>query len=297
MKGVGLTAFVVQQDQVLTEQVLLGPKAFSPPKRKRMTMKLNVRRGFATGTKISSIEVPPELRVKKTSGLSWFDNAIGNQGGFTPTTTMMLTGGPGAGKSTLLRQLSSSMEGAGHVVVYNTGEESLFQAKMACERLRLQHDFSVGEETMLPRLLESLDQMKDEPKNKDKQIILLQDSLQTLDDGKYVDAKGSSRGTTGNTPAACSEMLVDWMQKNFGICIFIGQCTKSGDFAGKNTIKHAIDVHAHLFVDEKEKSDTYGNLLFEVSKNRFGYSGKTFILGLTNEGIEERGEYTKASGF
>ena len=42
------------------------------------------------------------------------------------------------------------------------------------------------------------------------------------------------------------------MQQNFGICIFIGQCTKGGEFAGSNVIKHAIDVHAHMFVDDKE---------------------------------------------
>lgn len=259
-------------------------------------MKLNVKRGFPTGTKVQSIVVPEELKRKATSGIKWFDDAIGGEGGFTPTSTMMLTGMPGAGKSTLLRQLADSMTGAGHVVVYNTGEESLFQAKMACERLKLKNNFMVGEETMLPNLLTFLDKLKADPKNKDKRIVLLQDSLQTLDDGKYVDAQGRSRGTTGNTPVHCSEMLVDWMQSNFGICVFIGQVTKGGDFAGKQTIQHAIDVRAHLFYDEKEKSDTYGCLLLEVTKNRWGCNGKTYVLGMTSTGIEERGSFTKA-GF
>ena len=257
-------------------------------------MKLNVARGFRPGTRIHSIEVPPQLRVKKSSGITWLDDALGGEGGFTPTTTMMLTGGPGAGKSTLLRQLSDTMTAAGHIVVYNTGEESLYQAKMACERLQLKQNFMVAEETMLPKLLSFLDKLKTDPKNKDKQIVLLQDSLQTLDDGKYVDAAGNSRGTTGKTPTYCSQMLVDWMQANFGICVFIGQCTKGGEFAGQNTIKHAIDTHAHMYYDEKEKSETYGCLLFEVQKNRWGCNGKTYILGLTKTGIEERGSYTVA---
>jgi len=89
-------------------------------------------------------------------------------------------------------------------------------------------------------------------------------------------------------------MLVDWAQKNFGLVVFVGQCTKSGEFAGNNKIKHAIDVHCHMFYDEKEKSDTYGCLMFEVQKNRWGCNGKTYILGMTDTGLEERGSFQKA---
>ncbi len=256
-------------------------------------MSLQVARGFKTGTMISAIDVPEALRHKKSTGLAWLDTAMGGVGGLTPTMTMMLTGMPGAGKSTLLRQMASSMTGEGHLVVYNTGEESLFQAKMACERLKLKHDFAVGEETMLPRLLEFFDKVKADPKFAGKQIVYLQDSLQTLDDGKYVDGKGVSKGTTGATPMHCVEMIVDWMQRNFGISVFIGQCNKAGDFSGKNGIKHAIDAHAHMYVDEKEKSETYGCLLFEVQKNRWGCNGMTMILGMEQQGIVERGHLFK----
>lgn len=251
-------------------------------------MNVKVARGFKIGTKINSIEVPPALRVKHTSGIEWLDDALGGEGGFTPTTTMMLTGGPGAGKSTLLRMLADTLTKAGHLPLYNTGEESLFQAKMACERLGLKQNFEVGEETMLPRLLTYLDNFK--KANPKKQVFYLQDSLQTLDDGKYVDSAGNSRGTTGKTPTYCAEMIVNWTQENFGVSIFIGQCTKGGEFAGQNTIKHAIDTHAHMFVDEKEKSDTFGCLLFEVQKNRWGCVGKMFILNRGKNGyLEESG--------
>jgi len=152
----------------------------------------------------------------------------------------------------------------------------------------------VGEETSLPAMLEFLDRLK--KANPNKQIFYLQDSLQTLDDMKYANAKGESRGTTSKTPTMCTKMIVDWMQANFGVGIFIGQCTKGDVFAGNNTIKHAIDTHAHMFVDDKEKSDTYGCLLFEVQKNRWGCNGKTYMLGLTSEGIEERGHFQKAGG-
>lgn len=255
-------------------------------------MNLKVARGFEIGTKISTIAVPPELRIKKTSGIRWVDAALGDAGGFTPTTTMMLTGEPGAGKSTLLRQLANSMEGAGHVVVMNTGEESLFQAKMACERLKLSHDFSVGEETMLPRVLTYLDNVK--AANPRKQIVFMQDSIQTLDDGYYADKNGDSRGTNSKTPERCVDMIVDWTQRNFGVSIFIGQVTKSGEFAGTQHIKHAIDTHMHLWVDDSEKSETYGCLIGEVQKNRWGCNGVSYILGMTSTGIEERGSFAKA---
>lgn len=257
-------------------------------------MKLKVARGFKIGTKIQSIEVPAQLRVKKTSGIEWLDEALGGEGGFTPTSTWMLTGGPGAGKSTLLRMLADSMTQVGHIVVYNTGEESLYQAKMSCERLNLKNNFPVGEEVMLPKVLTYLDNVRSDPKNKGKQIVYLQDSLQTLDDGKYVDAKGNSRGTTSKTPTYCALDIVDWMQNNFGIGVFISQCTKGGDFKGDNTIKHAIDGHAHMWYDEKEKSDTYGCLILEVQKNRWGCNGKSFILSLTRTGIEQVGVFQKA---
>jgi len=260
-------------------------------------MNLNVKRGFKTGTRISKIQVPPELRVKHTTGLTWIDDILGGEGGFTASSVVMLTGGPGCGKSTLLRQLTNAMlaakrpEGARKVIpIYNTGEESLFQAKMACERLKLEQDFQVGEETDLPKLLTYMDNVRKE--NKDAVITLMQDSLQTLNDMKYKDG-----GTTGNTPVRCAEMLVDWAQQNFGHIWFVGQVTKGGEFAGKNVIKHAIDVHMHLFYDEDKKSATYGMLLGEVQKNRWGCNGKTYILGLTSTGIEERGSFTKAKDF
>jgi DNA repair protein RadA/Sms len=256
-------------------------------------MRLKVARGFKTGTRINTIEVPAALRVKRSSGIDWIDEALGGEGGFTPTTTMMLTGGPGTGKSTLLRQLANSITGAGHVAVYNTGEESLYQAKMACERLGLKNNFMVGEEVMLPTLLNSVDNLRNEPANKTKTMFLLPDSLQTLDDGKYVDAKGDSRGTTGKTPGYCAEMLVDWAQRTFGVVVFIGQCTKGDQFAGQNKIKHAIDIHAHMWRDMKPKSETYGMLLLEVQKNRWGCTGKKYILELAKTGVSAQDAFAK----
>ena len=247
------------------------------------TMNLNVRRGFAAGTKMSSIEVPSALRIKRLSGIDWLDEAFGGKG-FTPTMTTMLTGGPGCGKSTLLRQMASAFQGEGYVVVYNSGEENLFQSKLSCERLGLEHlDFQVAEETHLPTLLTFLDQVK--LANPNKQLVYLQDSLQTLDDGKY------SNGTNGMTPVRCACKIVDWTQANFALSFFIGQATKSGEFAGKNEIKHAVDAHAQLYRDKAKKSPTFGQLFFEVPKNRWGVTGEAFLMTLGGRGLSADNDF------
>lgn len=244
------------------------------------------------GTNLLDIKVPDALRNKKLTGINWFDDALGGDG-FTPSTCMMLTGGPGCGKTTMILQLADSITKAGHIALMNTGEESLYQVRLVAERLRLKNGFVCGQDTLVPEILEHIDQLRKE--NPQKQVFLLQDSLQTADDGFY------KNGTTNSvTPVRVAEMLTDWAKSKgpganpFGICIFIGQVNKNGDFAGKNTIKHAVDVHGHLFFDDDKKSETYGERLFEVQKNRFGCNGKTYIIGLDKDGLHEKGHFSKS---
>ena len=240
-------------------------------------------KGFKRGTNINEIEVPAALRDRKKVGIEWFDDAIGGEG-LVPSSVMMLTGTPGAGKTTMLLQLANSITGAGHICLYNTGEESLYQVKMVAERLKLKNGFVVGQDTLVEDLLQHADQLhKANPK---KQVFILQDSLQTLDDGKWNGA------TNSMTAVRATEMLTDWAKSTYGIVCFIGQVTKDGDFAGKQTILHAVDVRAKLYIDEQKKSETYGERLFEVTKNRFGCSGKTYILGMERTGLVEKGSFT-----
>lgn len=251
------------------------------------SMNLNVGiKGLKRGTNILDLTVPDALRHKKKTGVDWFDDALGGEG-FTPSTSMMLTGGPGCGKTTLVLQLADAITKAGHIALMNTGEESLYQVRMVTERLKLKHGFVPGQDTMVTDVLAHAEELrKASPK---KQIFLIQDSLQTLNDGYYKDG-----GTTGSTPLRCCEILTNYVKEKYGILIFIGQVNKSGEFAGKNGIKHAIDVHGHLFFDEDKKSQTYGRRLFEVQKNRFGCNGKTYILGMEKDGLREEGSFSKA---
>jgi len=245
----------------------------------KMNLSVGVK-GLKRGTTISNIEVPEALRNRKKTGIEWFDDALGGEG-FVPSSVMMLTGTPGAGKTTMLLQLADAITKAGHICLYNTGEESLYQVKMVVERLGLKSGFFVGQDTLVGDVLKHANDLR--KKNPGKQVFILQDSLQTLDDGKYNGA------TNSMTPVRCIEALTNWAKDTNGIVMFIGQVTKNGDFAGKQTILHAVDMRAQLYIDEEKKSETYGERLFEVTKNRFGCSGKRYILGIAKTGLYEKG--------
>ena len=263
-------------------------------------MNLNVGiDGFKSGTNIKDIKVPEILRNKYSCGIDWVDSAMGGNG-FTASTCGMITGTPGAGKTTFLLQLANAITFSGNECIFNTGEESLYQVAMTVERLKLRYGFSSDQNTNMPSFLEFAEKHYEKTcagkKNKngsDKALFLLIDSLQTMNDGKYKDG-----GVTGNTPMRCTEMLTNFsktMSKNGKpvIVLFIGQVTKSGDFAGKNGIKHAIDMHLHLCIDEDQRSESWGERVFTNYKNRFGCAGRTFVLGMSDKGLYKKGEYIR----
>jgi DNA repair protein RadA/Sms len=245
-------------------------------------MKLNVGlQSWQRGTNILDLNVPKELEQTIKTGVSFFDDALGGDG-MTPSTAMLLTGTPGAGKTTMSLQIADSITKSGNVCLFNTGEESLFQVRKVAKRIGMQHGFIAGQDTLVSNILEHADSLRKQ--HKSKQVFLVLDSLQTLDDGKY--AHGA---TNSMTQVRVVELVTNWCKENFGVAIIIGQVTKSGDFAGKQQVKHTVDVHGHLFIDEAKNSETYGERLFEIQKNRFGCSGKRYILGMEKRGLYEKG--------
>jgi len=281
-----------------------------------MGMNLDVAvKGIKKGQNVLTIDVPPKLRERHSVGMKWVDDALGG-GGFTPGTVTMITGTPGAGKTTLFMQMANELTGMGHHALLNTGEESLYQVKLVSERLKMTNGFLAGQDIMLPKALLHCKYIMDEmmPDQLDgtvhniaidktttvpfgrlkvgsKQLFLLIDSLQVMDDGFYADSKGQSRGTNAMTPVRVIEALTNFAKTTFVNVIFIGQVNKTGEFAGKMTIKHAVDSHGHLFIDMQKNSDYYGKRMFVMSKNRFGCAGRTYLIGMDQRGLYELGRF------
>lgn len=227
-------------------------------------MKLSNTKGFKFGTKLSDVTVPDVLRRRVPTGIKYIDAALGGEG-LVPSMVTMFTGSPGAGKTTMMLLACDGLANSGATVVFNTCEENLFQVKLHGERLRLKGDFVLGEESSMPTLLANCDAMR--KKNPKKDFVLVVDSLQTMNDGKYGD------NTNAKTPQRCLEMVTDWCKKHNTMAIVIGQVGKGGQFLGSNVLKHMVDAMLTLQIDldgTPEKNPTYGLRVLQAVKNRFG---------------------------
>lgn len=240
------------------------------------------------GTNILELDVPAQLEATVPTGVDFFDDALSSKEGITPSSSILFTGTPGAGKTTLCLQLADAITKAGNICLFNTGEESLFQVRKVAKRLNLKHGFIAGQDTHVPTLLEHAGKLM--KANPGKQLFMIIDSLATLDDGFYANGHTNSMSTVRSI-----EKITDFCKETFAIAITIGQVNKAGDYAGKQQIKHTVDVHAHLGIDDEKRSETYGERIFEVQKNRFGCSGRRYILGIDKTGLYEKGHIEMVS--
>jgi len=237
-------------------------------------------------TNVLDIKVPPQLDLVRKTGFCVWDDAFSgietpdDEKGMVPSTVCLFTGDPGSGKSTMARQLADSLTAQGHVALYNSGEESAFQVRKACRRLEPKHGFILSDHRMVDDLIDHGKRLQAQFRS--KQLFVIVDSLATLDDGKYGDGH-----TNGMTAVRVIERLCEFAKSTYAIVIVIGHVNKDGKWAGKNTLKHAIDSHCHLCFDADPNSPTFGHRLFEVQKNRWGVSGISYMLKMTVKGLKE----------
>ncbi len=232
------------------------------------------------GTNILDIEVPEHLKKKFKSGLSFVDGAMGGEG-FTPSAVTLFTGTPGAGKTTLMLTLADRMTKQGATVLFNTAEESLYQTAMTAKRLKLRNGFRAGNSADVNEIIANARKMQAEAAKTGDQFVLIVDSLQCLDDGMY-----SSGKITSGTAIRCLQMITDFCKETGSIGLIINQVNKSGKMSGSNKLKHMVDSHMHLSVEEKDE-DFKGCRILETQKNRFGGCGHMFYLALRKTGFRE----------
>jgi len=263
----------------------------SSPKAHSAGLKLNnvAANRVTNGTNILEVEVPAELEVNIETGVGFLDDAMGGKG-FTPSSAALVTGTSGAGKTTMMLQMADSITGKGHMCLFNTAEESIVQVRKVTKRLRAKNGFYIGSDTLAKDIIKHAKQLI--AKNPGKQLFVVCDSLQAIDDGKYTNGY-----TNSMTAVRAAEMLADFAKTKvngiYPVVLIIGQVNKDGQFAGKNMVKHILDIHAHLSIDESKKSETYGMRLFEVSKNRFGCTGRSFVLDMQSDGLREVMSFNK----
>ena len=90
----------------------------------------------------------------------------------------------------------------------------------------------------------------------------------------------------GSKEVNATAILTAWAKESFGVLMIIGMVTKSGDFAGKQAIRHIVDAHLHLAVDTDRKSETYGQRVATMEKNRFGTSGIGYTYEINSSGVK-----------
>lgn len=251
------------------------------------------------GKNIIDVSVPPELRVKIKTGIPFIDFVLG--GGLTPSTAWMVTGDPGCGKTTLMLTIANALTKSGHIVLYNGREESVYQVKMATERLGLNDGFIFGEDVFVQDVIAHAKKIqatlakenKSLPIEKQRRVILIPDSLQCLDSGKYDTGR-----KTKNTPVQCAEELIKWAKcegtpekdRVFGIMAFINHVTKTGNFAGDNTLLHAVDARLHFGFDRNKKSENYGERVLSKTKDRFGPAAPPMVIEMGEGGVLQQKE-------
>jgi len=101
-----------------------------------------------------------------------------------------------------------------------------------------------------------------------------------MDDGHYPDGQTNSKSAERSLL-----MMTEWAKANFTNPVVISQVTKSGQFMGSNSLKHAVDTMIHLSIERKDE-DFAGCRILETAKNRFGSSGSKAYLGMTESGFK-----------
>jgi len=249
---------------------------------------------------VTDITIPERMKHNISTGHEKVDILMAGDG-VTPSTVCLLTGTPGAGKSTLAAQLADCITKAGHIAIYNMCEESLIQLAKVSKRLHIKNGFYVSSHRNVFDLVEHVNKIAEEHPN--QQVFLFADSLQTLElphimwDEKtglpIRDKEGNTIKAQGRVPGhqtmevLVTRILACWAKSTFGIVFLVGQVNKDGEMAGRQAIKHDIDVHMHLSIQTvRDTTGRFTERICEITKNRFGIANIYFPFELEARGIK-----------
>ena len=211
---------------------------------------------------LNNVDINEEHRV--STGIGELDRVLG--GGIVKGSAVLIGGEPGAGKSTLLLQVCGNISKE-NKAVYFTGEESVVQIKMRADRLGIDGDIDVANETDIELIIEHI--------IKSKPSFVVIDSIQTMSWSQISSSPGSVTQVR-----ECSSMLMN-VAKQENIPVFIvGHVNKDGAIAGPKVMEHIVDAVLYF---EGDRYLSYR--ILRSAKNRFGSTNELGMFEMTSTGL------------
>jgi len=209
----------------------------------------------------------PALRRLRT-GIGEFDRVLG--GGIVPGSMVLIGGAPGIGKSTLTGDALGRLSGAGHRVLYVSGEESAAQVKLRAERL--------GSDALsVPIVAETDLDLVEATLEAERPDVCVVDSVQTL----YSGGMSGAAGSVGQVREVAGRLTR--VAKERGVAVLlVGHVTKEGALAGPRVLEHLVDCVLQF---EGERERTYRTL--RALKNRFGSTNEVGVFEMRDSGLVE----------
>lgn len=225
--------------------------------------KSNLNRGKA----LPLADINSDTFHRFNTGLSELDRVLG--GGLVRGSVVLLSGDPGIGKSTILLQVCEYL-GAGHKILYVSGEESAHQIKMRASRLGVKTD-------NLYILCETDAQYISEYIFSEKPDIVIIDSIQTMEINEITSSPGSV------TQVRESTNLLARTAKASNIPIFlVGHVNKDGNIAGPKVLEHIVDCVLYF---EGDRNTSYR--ILRAVKNRYGSTNEIAVFEMLDNGLNQ----------
>ncbi len=216
---------------------------------------------------VALAEVEGVERARWAIGLADLDFVLG--GGIVPGSLALLGGEPGIGKSTLLLQVAARLAGAGHRVLYVSGEESAYQVKLRAERLHEPtDDVLVLAETSAEAVVARVEELEPD--------VLVIDSIQTL----YTERMDGAPGSVAQVREVAAGLQRVAKRREMATFV-VGHVTKEGGIAGPKTLEHIVDVVLYF-----ESPTGLDHRIVRATKNRFGAADEIAVFRMGLSGLE-----------
>jgi DNA repair protein RadA/Sms len=205
------------------------------------------------------------------SGFANLDSFLSSEHPGIPQCATILVGGdPGIGKTSLLRQVVIHFARRGENALFASGEEAAEQVKGEfCRVGALKADLKKIRLVCTSTLEDVLFEVDKKPPS-----LLVLDSLQRF----YSDEAGGKPRTPRQAVAVAETLAKISHELNFPIFI-VCQVTKEDEFAGPETVKHAVDTLVMF------EHDAHGNIVGSSAKNRFGSTQVQVKFRMTARGL------------